>query len=310
MEKVIITGGAGAIGVHLTKLLVTNFYEVIIFTRNPKSHPAQSNVRYVHWDPSKQIIDTKSIQEADYIINLAGANLNAERWTKSYQQEIIASRVESGQLLYQSLKQIPNQVKAVLSASAIGWYGADDQYQKRPFEEGDPQGGNFLSWVCNLWEGSVKPIETLGKRLVIFRFGVVLSNDQGLLKEISRFLPFRSIPILGSGKQMLSWIHIDDLCRMLLFGLQNNNVAGIYNACSSEPLSLSEFSRRIAKHKYGPFYIPLPVPSFLIKFLLGKKGQEMVLNGTWVSNKKIVNEKFPFRYPLLDNNCIDNLHID
>lgn len=310
MEKVIITGGAGAIGLHLTKLLVANFYEVIIFTRNPNSHPAQHNVRYVHWDPSKQIIDTKSIQEADYIINLAGANLNAKHWTKSYQQEIITSRVESGQLLYQSLKQIPNQVKAVLSASAIGWYGADDQYQKRPFEEGDPQGGTFLSWVCNLWEGSVKPIETLGKRLVVFRFGVVLSNDQGLLKEISRFLSFRSIPILGSGKQILSWIHIDDLCRMLLFGLQNNHVAGIYNACSSEPLSLSEFCKRIAKHKYGPFYIPLPIPAFLIKFMLKKKGQEMVINGTWVSNKKIVHEKFPFKYPLLDNNCIDNLHID
>ncbi|SPZ94778.1 Epimerase family protein SA0724 [Sphingobacterium multivorum] len=96
MEKVIITGGAGAIGLHLTKLLVANFYEVIIFTRNPKSHPAQPNVRYVHWDPYKQEIDAKSIQEADYIINLAGANLNAKRWTKTYQQEIIGSRSKVG----------------------------------------------------------------------------------------------------------------------------------------------------------------------------------------------------------------------
>jgi len=310
MEKVIITGGAVAIGLHLTKLLVANFYEVIIFTRNPKSHPAQPNVRYVQWDPYKQEIDAKSIQEADYIINLAGANLNAKRWTKTYQQEIIASRVESGKLLYQSLKQLPNQVKAVISASAIGWYGTDDPYQKRPFTEGDPQGGNFLSWVCNLWEGSVKPIETLGKRLVVFRFGVVISKDQGMLKEIGRFLPFRSVPILGSGKQMLSWIHMDDLCRMLLFGIQNNTIAGIYNACSSEPLPLAEFTKRIAKRQYGPFYIPLPVPSLMIKLMLGKKGEEMVLNGTWVSNKKIVQEKFPFKYPLLDNNCIDNLHID
>ncbi|HAK30502.1 MAG TPA: hypothetical protein DCO90_14975 [Sphingobacterium sp.] len=109
---------------------------------------------------------------------------------------------------------------------------------------------------------------------------------------------------------MLSWIHIDDLCRMLLFGLQNNHVAGIYNACSSEPLPLAEFTKRIAKRQYGPFYIPLPVPSLMIKLMLGKKGEEMVLNGTWVSNKKIVHEKFPFKYPLLDNNCIDNLHID
>lgn len=309
MEKVIITGGTGAIGLHLTKLLVANFYEVIIFTRDPKAHPAQHNVRYVDWNPKKQIIDIKSVQEADYIINLAGANLNAARWNKAYQQEIISSRVESGQLIYQTLKQIPNQVKAVISASAIGWYGADDSYQKKPFEEGDPQGGDFLSWVCNLWESSVKPIETLGKRLVVFRFGVVLSKDQGLLKEVNQLLRFRLNPILGSGKQMLSWIHMEDLARMLLFTIQNNAIAGVYNACSSEPLPLSQFTKRIARRRYGILYLPLPVPAFLIKLVLGKKGKEMVLNGTWVSNKKILNEKFPFQYPTLDNNCIDNLHI-
>ena len=309
MEKVIITGGTGAIGLHLTKLLVANFYEVIIFTRDPKAQPEQHNVRYVDWNPKKQIIDIKSIQEADYIINLAGANLNAARWNKAYQQEIISSRVESGQLIYQTLKQIPNQVKAVISASAIGWYGADDSYQKKPFEEGDPQGGDFLSWVCNLWESSVKPIETLGKRLVVFRFGIVLSKDQGLLKEINQLLRFRLTPILGSGKQMLSWIHMEDLTRMLLFAIQNNAIAGVYNACSSEPLPLSQFTKRIARRRYGILYLPFPVPAFLIKLVLGKKGKEMVLNGTWVSNKKILNEKFPFQYPTLDNNCIDNLHI-
>ncbi|MDM1293152.1 TIGR01777 family protein [Sphingobacterium sp. N143] len=309
MEKVIITGGTGAIGLHLTKLLVANFYEVIIFTRNPNAHPPQSHVRYVQWDPKKQIIDSKSIQEADYIINLAGANLNASRWTKSYQQEIISSRVESGQLIYQALKQIPNQVKAVLSASAIGWYGADDSYKKKPFEEGDPQGGNFLSWVCNLWEASVKPIETLGTRLVVFRFGVVISKDQGLLKEVNRLLRFRLNPIFGSGKQMLSWIHIDDLCRMFLFAMQNNTVSGLYNACASDPMPIAQFTKRFAKRRYGLLYLPFPIPEVLIKLLLGKKGQEMVLQGTWVSNKKIVQENFPFKYPVLDNNCIDNLHI-
>ncbi|ULT24466.1 NAD-dependent epimerase/dehydratase family protein [Sphingobacterium sp. E70] len=139
MEKVIITGGTGAIGLHLTKLLVANFYEVIIFTRDPKAYPPQANVRYVHWNPRKQVIDIKSIQEADYIINLAGAHLNGSRWTKAYQQEIISSRVESGQLLYQTLKQVPNQVKAVISASATGWYGADDSYHKKPFEEEIPK---------------------------------------------------------------------------------------------------------------------------------------------------------------------------
>jgi len=309
MEKVIITGGTGAIGLHLTQLLVTNFYEVIIFTRNPKAYSPQPNIRYVHWDPRQQIIDTNSVQEADYIINLAGANLNASRWTKTYQQEIISSRVESGQLIAQALKQIPNQVKAVISASAIGWYGADDSYQRKPFEEGDPQGGDFLSWVCNLWEGSIKPIEALDKRLVILRFGVVISKEQGLLKEMNRLLQFRINPILGSGKQMLSWIHMEDLARMMLFSLQQSAMAGVYNACASEPLPLREFTRRIARHKYGLFYLPLPVPSLLIKLLLGKKGQEMVLNSTWVSNRKILNEKFPFKYPILDNNCLDNLHI-
>ncbi|MDR2270864.1 MAG: TIGR01777 family oxidoreductase [Sphingobacterium sp.] len=309
MEKVIITGGTGAIGHQLTKLLVANFYEVIIFTRDPKAQTAQHNVRYVHWNPKKQIIDTKSIQEADYIINLAGANLNGARWSKAYQQEIISSRVESGQAIYQALKQIPNQVKAVISASATGWYGTDDKYQKKPFVEGDPQGGNFLSWVCNLWEDSVKPIETLGKRLVVFRFGVVISKDQGLLKELNKLLRIRCCPIFGSGKQMLSWIHMEDLSRMLLFAVQNHAIAGVYNACSSDPLPIGQFAKRIAKRKYGMFYIPLPVPSFLIKLLLRKKGQEMILDGTWVNNKKILDKKFPFKYPTLDNNCIDNLHI-
>lgn len=309
MEKVIITGGTGAIGHYLTKLLVANFYEVIIFTRNAKKTSTQKQVRYIHWDPNKQVIDNQSIQEADYIINLAGANLNGSRWTKAYKQEIISSRVESGQLIYQTLKHVPNKVKAVLSASAIGWYGTDHNYQKQPFREGDPQGGEFLSWVCNLWEGSVKPIETLGTRLVVFRFGIVISEDQGLLKEMNKLLRFRLNPVLGSGKQMLSWIHVQDLARMLLFAIQNDAIGGIYNACSSEPVPMAQFTKRIAKRKFGALYIPFPVPALFIKSLLGQQGQEMVLNGTWVSNEKIVNANFPFQYPTLDNKCIDNLNI-
>jgi uncharacterized protein (TIGR01777 family) len=178
------------------------------------------------------------IASADYIIHLAGANVAEKRWTDKRKKEIVESRTQSGALLVTSLQQIPNKVKAVISASAMGWYGPDTtQSRQHGFKEDAPPANDFLGNTCKLWEESIKPVETLGKRLVVFRFGIVLSNGGGALQEFKKPLKFGIAAIIGNGKQIISWIHIDDLCRLLLFALEHENISGVYNAVAPQTIS-------------------------------------------------------------------------
>ncbi len=306
METVILAGGTGTIGRHLTKLLVSEGFHVIIFSRNPSVNKDSNHIKHLHWDPDTKRINNDAIKRADYIINLAGAGIADKRWTKKRRQELISSRVNSGNLIAEALQQLPNKIKAVISTSAVGWYGAD----KKPghaFTENEEQGTDFLSWTCKLWEDSVKPVELLHKRVVIFRLGVVFSKDEGALKELTKSLKFKSATYLGSGKQKMSWIHIDDLCKLYLTAILNNEIVGIYNAVSSEVLAQKIIIDRIAKQKVGSIYLPIYVPAFLLKFALGQMGEEVLLTSTTASNQKIIDTGFNFKYPFLTEECIKTL---
>ena len=304
METVIITGGTGLIGTALTSLLTSKGYKVIILSR--KQRHAKENVSYAVWDLKNSYIDPEAIRQADHIIHLAGAGVADKRWTKKRKQEIRDSRVNSGKLIIKSLSEIENKVRTVVSASGIGWYGSDKK-NKEPFIEIDPHSDDFLGSTCKLWEESIQPVTKNGKRLVIFRTGIVFSNKGGAFKEFLKPLKAGVAAILGSGNQMVSWIHIDDLCRLYLAAIEMQHLNGIYNATAPETITNKQLMLKIGKARRRP-YIPIHVPEFALKLVLGEMSIEVLKSAT-VDDSKIRNAGFNFIYPTVDSAINDLVRI-
>jgi uncharacterized protein (TIGR01777 family) len=299
MATYLITGGTGLVGKALTDRLIDSGHSVIILSRKPAVYSNTSLLQHCYWDPNKSEIDEEAIRKADYIIHLAGANVAEKRWSEKRKKEIVDSRVISGQFLSASLKRIPHRVKAVLGASAQGWYGADPMTPNpAPFMETDPVYPDFLGTTCRLWEESLQPIKEAGIRLIQLRIGIVLSTKGGALAEFRKPVRFGIIPILGSGKQIISWIHIQDLVSMILWSLESETVSGIYNAAAPHPVSNFHLMKALAKAS-SRLFIPIPVPSFVLKILLGEMSIE-VLKSTTISAQKIQGMGFHFRYEKIE----------
>ena len=298
MATVLITGGTGLVGQHLSGMLAEKGYEVIILTRKiPQSHDPK--ISYALWDVEKNEIDGNAIRKADHIIHLAGAGVADKRWTKDRKREIAESRIYSAALLVKSLKEIPNKVQTVISASAIGWYGADTkQSREQGFKEDAVANRHFLGETCRLWEAGIEPVKELGKRLVKFRIGIVLSEDGGALKEFSRPVKFGIATIFGNGEQVVSWIHIDDLCRMFIYAMEHNPVEGVYNAVAPTPVTNKELILTLAQKLRGKIFIPVHVPAFALKVALGEMSIEVLKSAT-VDSHKIRNAGFVFLYPTI-----------
>ncbi|HTL07135.1 MAG TPA: TIGR01777 family oxidoreductase [Chitinophagaceae bacterium] len=311
MATILITGGTGTIGKALTRLLLQHNHQVIILTRSApqqRSAPA-AGIEYAAWNVEAQTIDAAAVQRADYIIHLAGAGVADKRWTSKRKKEILNSRTQSSALLVKALQETPNKVKAIVSASAIGWYGPDPIVPNpKPFEESAPADPGFLGETCRLWEDSIAPVITLDKRLVILRTGIVLSNEGGALVAFKKPLRAGIAAILGSGRQVISWIHVDDLCLMYLRAITDNTMAGVYNAVAPTPVSNKRLTIDLATAVRKNFYIPVYVPSFVLKLLLGQMSEEVLRSAT-VSAAKIRAAGFNFIYPSLQaalNQLVEN----
>lgn len=310
MKTVLITGGTGLVGKALTRFLQKKGYKVIVLSRSHSTSGSQSaysttienNIEYALWNPEKTQIDLTALQKADYIIHLAGAGVVDKKWTEKYKKTIRSSRTESSKILIDSLKKHLNKVKAIISASAIGWYGDESHipYPENSFTETDKPDKGFLGETCRLWEESIQPATSLSIRLVKLRTGIVLSTDGGALPEFAKSLKFGIASILGTGKQMISWIHIDDLCRIFIAAIENENYTGVYNAVSPQPVSNRYLILQLAKKIRGRFFIPVHIPAFFIKLLLGERSIE-VLKSTPVSSEKIQKTGFTFLYPSVES---------
>ncbi len=302
METVLITGGTGMIGKALTQALIDRGFNVIILTRhlNDKQKTGNDSLTYAIWDVGKQTIDKNAITKADYIVHLAGANFADKRWNEKVKNEIVSSRVDSAKLIIESLKTIPNKVKTVISASGISWYGDDNIKLSKPFTETDPPANDFMAQTCQQWENAIEPASFLGKRLIKFRIGPVLSADGGAYVEFKNPLRFGVAGIIGNGNQIMSWIHIDDLVRAFLYGMENEKMDGVYNAVAPKPASNKELILKIAEELEGKGFIAVRVPSFALKIVFGEMINE-ILKSTTVSSEKIQHEGFIFQYPDIES---------
>jgi hypothetical protein len=306
MSTILITGGTGLIGSALTKMLTGQGHKVIILTRTQK--PAvDNNISYAIWNTKSQKINEEAVASADYIVHLSGAGVADKRWTSARKKEIVESRQQGGTLLVKALMQVPNNVKAVISASAIGWYGKDEDRspKKKAFTEDMGADKEFLGETCRLWEESIEPVKDAGKRLVKLRIGIVLSNDGGALPEFKKPVKFGIAGVLGSGKQVISWIHIEDLCRMFIYAIENESVAGVYNAVAPTPVTNKELTLLLAEKMKGRFYVHMHVPVFVLKTMLGEMSTEVLKSAT-VSAEKIRSAGFTFLYPSIES-ALDNL---
>ena len=300
-KNVLITGGTGFIGKQLTSLLLKNDFSVSILSRTQRQN--SNEINYYKWDVSKKYIDEEALLNADYIINLAGENIAEKRWTTNRKNEIIDSRVQSIQLIYDVLKKNNKSLEAFISASGIGIYGAING--KEICKEDTTPENDFLGSTCQKWETATDIFSSLNIRTVKIRTGLVLGKNDGFLKKISPLFKLGIGSALGSGKQYMPWIHIDDLCAIYLESIINKNIIGSYNAAINDNTNNTLFSKSLAK-VYG-FSIWLPnIPSFLIKLILGEMSL-IVLTGRRVSSEKIEKLGFQFQFKNLQNaleNCL------
>jgi uncharacterized protein len=297
MDTVIITGGTGLIGTALSKFLASRGFQVIILSRNPKAHRSSSpGITYAAWNIVEQSANEEAFQKAKHIIHLAGAGVADKPWTEKRKKEILESRTNSSALLIKAISRIPNEIVSVVSASAIGWYKRNNSGQ---VVETDPPDPGFLGETCRAWENSIKPVTELGKRLVILRTGIVLSNEGGAFPAFAKPVRYGIAGILGNGKQMISWIHIEDICRLYMEAMLNPSWSGIYNAVGPNPVNNRNFTLDLAKKMKGSFFIPIPVPDFLLRLMLGSRSEE-VLKSSNVSANKLKQHGFQFIYPTID----------
>ena len=297
MPTILITGGTGLVGKEMVKHLHAKNYRVIILTRDPSNKRGNEKTTYASWDPAKGTIDTEALKKADAIIHLAGAGVMDKKWTEAYKKEIIESRIKSSELLINTLRNNIHHVKVLVSASAIGWYGPD-KLPGHSFTEEEKADDSFLGETCRLWEESTIPAEQLGIRVCRLRIGIVLAKEGGAYPEFRAPLKFGIASILGSGNQVVSWIHIDDLCRAFIYALENESMQGSYNAVAPEPVSNKALTLSIAKKVKGKFYLPVHVPGFVLKTILGGRSIE-ILKSARVSAAKLLSQGFTFLFPVL-----------
>lgn len=293
-KNVLISGGSGFVGKHLTDLLLANGYSVSILSRSQKQNTEQVN--YYQWDVDANFIDENAVLKADYIIHLAGEGIADKRWTTKRKEAIVKSREKSIHLIYKVLKNNNKKPEAFVSASGVGIYGAKNGSEI--CTENTPPAHDFLGSTCQKWEAAADTIASLGIRTVKIRTGLVLGKNEGFLKQLVPVFKLKLGSALGSGKQYMPWIHIDDLCGIYLKSLNNSKIKGAYNAAVLDNTTNTVFSKTLAKLFGYSMWLP-NVPAFVMQLILGEMAQ-IVLTGQRVSSDKIESTGFKFQHTSLE----------
>lgn len=300
-QNVLLTGGSGFIGKNLTAVLIEAGFSVSVLSRSDRENTPE--ITYYKWDLNKNYIDNNAVLNADYIIHLAGEGIADKRWTKKRKRDILESRIKPIEMIFSVLESNNKKLEGFISASAVGIYGSVTSH--KICTESTPPADDFLGATCQKWENAVDKIGSLQIRTVKIRTGIVLGKEEGFLKKMIPTFKSGFGAVLGSGKQYLPWIHIEDLANIYLKSVQDSKLEGPYNACITDNTTNSRLSKIMARF-YG-YSIWLPkIPSFVLKILLGELS-EVVLTGQRVSSEKIQQTGFEFQFTDLEKTLINCL---
>jgi uncharacterized protein len=296
--KIAITGATGFVGSRLVARLHQDGHNILVLTRNPASaqrtFPPQAfpHVEILAYTPTVSGAWQDQIAGCDAVVNLAGEPIAEGRWTPEQKQKILNSRQLGTQKIVEAIAKADPKPAVLINPSAIGYYGTSEM---ATFDETSATGNDFLAQVCQTWEAEAQKVKAAGVRLVILRFGIVLGNGGALGKMIAPFKLFAGGPI-GSGRQWLSWIHLDDLVKLITTAVTNPEMEGIYNATAPHPVRMAEFSQSLGEVMQRPSW--LPVPGFALEALLGDSSM-IVLEGQKVIPQRTLATGFEYEYPHL-----------
>ncbi len=286
----LITGGTGLVGSQLTRLLIDEGHSVSVLSRNARQ---SDQVKYYHWDLEKGYVDPEALQNVDVLIHLAGAGIADKKWTDKRKAEIILSRVKPLDLLQRAFGMAGSKPQKIVSASAVGIYGFDTGDQL--LTEVHEHGSDYISQVVIDWENAVDRFsDRFQIPAVKLRIGIVLSRNGGALPQLALPVKLGVGSALGDGKQWMSWIHEDDLCRMFLESSVHSSFHGVYNAVAPNPEQNEVIIQTLGEVLHRPLWAP-KVPAFVLQLLLGKRAQ-LVLGGNKVASARIEEAGFRFNY--------------
>ena len=289
---VAITGASGLVGINLQHFLTTGGHRVIRLVRSREAVASDD----IYWSPSTGEIDREGLARADAVVHLAGAPIAPGRWTDERKRAILQSRVQGTELLARTLAEMSDGPKTLISASAVGFYG---DRGAETLKEGANSGKGFLAEVCRAWEVATRPAEEAGVRVVRLRTGVVLSPDGGVLGEMLTPFKLGAGGRLGSGKQYMSWIDLDDQLALILHLLYDRNASGPVNATAPHPVTNATFTSTLGRVLGRPTLIP--IPAFAVKAAFGEMGEEVLLAGQRVIPGKALDLGFRFDYEGLED---------
>lgn len=280
--KVLITGGSGMIGRALIASLASDGHQALVLTRNPQAARLPGGAEPVQWDARSPEGWTHLMDEVEVVVNLAGENLGNLPWTKERKQVIRSSRVDAGHALVEAINRSSRRPRLFLQVSGIGYYGTSNE---ATFTERSDHGSDYLASICVDWEASTQPVEMMGVRRVITRLGVVLYTGGGALPRFIYPWKLYAAGPIGSGKQWISWIHIQDVINAMRFLIEREDAAGVFNLTAPEPVTNETFGRTLAEVMDRPFWTP--IPAFALKALYGE------MSTTVLDGQRVLSERLP-----------------
>jgi uncharacterized protein (TIGR01777 family) len=296
--KVLITGATGLVGKKLVSLLKANGYQVRQLTTRREM---TSQEGFYYWNPVTGEMNPGALKEVDAIIHLAGSSIGAGRWTAKRKKDILDSRTQSTELLYQKAVEMKVQLKVFISASATGYYGG--KTSETIYDEYSPPGTDFLAKVCVEWEKAADRFQKAGIRTVKLRMGVVLAKGAPALRKMLLPIRFGIGSPLGNGRQYMPWIQLDDLCRMYLRVLEDESLSGVYNAVAPQHITNRQLMKNLAEKLKKPFFFP-PVPAFVLKMMLGEMAI-IITDGSRVVPRRIAAAGFEYAHPTMETLELD-----
>jgi len=296
---IVISGGRGFLGKRLQMYLINNGHQVTILTRSLDGNQEVKGVKLVEWMNEGNHPEAE-LENVDAIIHLAGESISGSRWTKSKKERILSSRLNTTKEMYRIIANLERKPQVFINASAVGFYGMSET--ETYTEKSGSDANDFLASVVKRWESEAEKVKQLNVRTVFTRFGVILGNGGALPLMV---LPYKLGVggTMGSGKQWISWVHIDDAVKMIVYAITHPNINGPMNITAPNPVRMKEFGQTISKVLRRRHW--LPVPSFVMKLGLGEMS-DMILKGQRVLPELATNHGYHFQYANVED-ALENI---